>query len=93
MCRASGTVAAAPPRCLRGCVTLGRTLSRADLDPVDKFERVAAHRKRIEDRPAMKKVLALRLKLARTGLAGGILQTDNALCILPQLHIIERWND
>jgi hypothetical protein len=35
-----------------------RWLDRADLGPVDKFERVAALRKQIEDRPAVKKVLA-----------------------------------
>jgi hypothetical protein len=39
-------------------LVFSRWLDRADLGPVDKFERVAAHRKRIEDRPAVKKVLA-----------------------------------
>jgi glutathione S-transferase len=39
-------------------LVFSRWLDRADLGPVDKCERVAAHRKRIEDRPAVKKVLA-----------------------------------
>jgi glutathione S-transferase len=39
-------------------LVFSRWLDRADLGPVDKFERVAAHRKRIEDRAAVKKVLA-----------------------------------
>jgi glutathione S-transferase len=39
-------------------LVFSRWLDRADLGPVDKFERVAAHRKRIEARPAVQKVLA-----------------------------------
>lgn len=39
-------------------LVFSRWLDRADLGPVDKFERVAAHREQIEDRPAVKKVLA-----------------------------------
>lgn len=39
-------------------LVFSRWLDRADLGPVDKFEHVAAHRKRIEARPAVQKVLA-----------------------------------
>ena len=39
-------------------LVFSRWLDRANLGPVDKFERVAAHRKRIEARPAVQKVLA-----------------------------------
>lgn len=39
-------------------LVFSRWLDRADLGPVDKFERVAAHRKRVEARPAVQKVLA-----------------------------------
>lgn len=39
-------------------LVFSRWLDRAGLGPVDKFERVAAHRKRIEARPAVQRVLA-----------------------------------
>jgi glutathione S-transferase len=39
-------------------LVFSRWLDRANLGPVDKFERVAAHRKRVEARPAVQKVLA-----------------------------------
>lgn len=39
-------------------LVFSRWLDRADLGPVDKFPLVAAHRKRIEARPAVQKVLS-----------------------------------
>lgn len=39
-------------------LVFSRWLDRANLGPVDKFERVAAHRRRIEARPAVQRVLA-----------------------------------
>jgi glutathione S-transferase len=39
-------------------LVFSRWLDRADLGPVDKFPLVAAHRRRIEARPAVQKVLA-----------------------------------
>jgi glutathione S-transferase len=39
-------------------LVFSRWLDRAELGPVDKFPSVAAHRKRIEARPAVQKVLA-----------------------------------
>jgi glutathione S-transferase len=39
-------------------LVFSRWLDRAELGPVDKFPHVAAHRKRIEARPAVQKVLA-----------------------------------
>lgn len=39
-------------------LVFARWLDRADLGPVDKFERVAAHRKRMEARPAVQRALA-----------------------------------
>jgi glutathione S-transferase len=39
-------------------LVFSRWLDRADLGPVDKFAHVAAHRKRVEARPAVQKVLA-----------------------------------
>jgi glutathione S-transferase len=39
-------------------LVFSRWLDRADLGPVDKFPSVAAHRKRVEARPAVQKVLA-----------------------------------
>jgi glutathione S-transferase len=40
-------------------LVFSRWLDRAGLGPVEKFERVAAHRKRIEARPAVQRVLAV----------------------------------
>lgn len=40
-------------------LVFSRWLDRSNLGPVDQFDRVAAHRKRIEDRPAVKKVLSV----------------------------------
>lgn len=39
-------------------LVFSRWLDRADLGPVDKFERVAAHRQRMEARPAVQRALA-----------------------------------
>ncbi len=52
MCTATST----PSRILSA--VFSRWLDRADLGPVDKFERVAAHRQRMEARPAVQRALA-----------------------------------
>jgi glutathione S-transferase len=43
-------------------LVFSRWLDRAELGPVDKFPLVAAHRKRVEARPAVQKVLAAEAK-------------------------------